>query len=170
LSGRQFASNGEGARQMEEKKEKKLRRRRRRRSLRHHSVRAESNGLDLPGFSSRIDLLSIEAKLDPTGVACLNDNFFSAADNTLATLRQEFRRDSLAVSGNRDPGLFAGVDDDRELARSRGGSGGHAGSSFGGADGGRSNSLRTVFCQATRCRSRSRGTIVACQPGGCVAR
>ena len=109
---------------MEEKKETKLRRRRRHRSIRQHSLRTKSNCLDFPEFSSGVELVSVESEVDAAGVSDPDDDFFAASDRALAAGGQKFGRDRSAVGGDRDPGFFAGLDDDRKLARSCSGGGG----------------------------------------------
>ena len=141
--GGSWQRTAEGGRQMEEKKEKNLRRRRRWRSIRHHSARAKGNGLDLSQLSSRVEFLSIEAKVDAAGIADLNDNFFSSMDGPLAARRQDFGWGSLAVGSDRDPGFFAGLDDDGKLSRSWGRGGSGCGLRCLGG-GGRSSSRRTI--------------------------
>src|SRR5271157_3865507 len=108
---------------MEEKKETNLRRRRRCRGIRQDSLRAESNGLDLPVISAGGELLAVESKVDATGVSDPDDDFFPASDGALGVGGQKLGRESSAVGGDRDPGFFAGMDDDRKLARSCSGGG-----------------------------------------------
>src|SRR5271157_713677 len=109
---------------MEEKKEANSRRRRRRRGIRNYSFGTKRDGLDLPEFSSGVQLLSVEVKVDTAGVSYLDDDFFPAADGARAAGLQSFPRDGLAVGGDRDPGFFAGLDEDGKFARSCGGGGG----------------------------------------------
>lgn len=109
---------------MEEKKETNLRRRRRGRGIRNDSRGTKSNGFDLAEFSSGVELLAVEMKIDAAGVSHLDDDFFPASDSALAAGGQKFGRGRFAVGGDRDPGFFAGLDEDRKFARSCGRGGG----------------------------------------------
>jgi hypothetical protein len=84
-------------------------------------LRTKSNGLDLAEFSFDVELFSVELKVNAAGVSGLDDDFLPASDGALFTGGQEFGRDRCAVGGDRDPGFFAGLDDDGELSRSWGG-------------------------------------------------
>src|SRR5271166_339816 len=116
--------------------------------------RAESNDFDLAVIASGVELLAIESKVDATCVSSLDDDLFAASDRLLGAGSHKFGAACLAVDGDRDPGLFAGLDDDRKLAWNRGGDGGYALRSFGServrsAGGGRGRFAR-------RCRYRRR--------------
>lgn len=102
------------------RKTQKLGRQRRPRGIWHDSLRTESNRLDLAIFSSGIELLSVEVKVDAAGVSRLDDDLFSAVDRAFSTGGQEFGLDPFAVGGDRDPRLFADLDQNSELAWSGG--------------------------------------------------
>src|SRR5271154_4240508 len=100
------------ARQMEEKKETNLRSLGRRRGVRDDSLRTESNGFDLPVFPLGIEFFSVELKVDAAGVSGLHHDFFSSTESALASGGQKLGGVRLAVRGDFDPRIFAGLNDD----------------------------------------------------------
>lgn len=101
-------------------KEKSLRRGRRWSGW-EQAARTKSNGFYLPVISAGIELFAIELEGDSAGVSGFDDDLFAAADNAFAAGFQKFGRGCFAVGGDRDPGFFAGMDDNRKLAGKCGG-------------------------------------------------
>src|SRR5208283_4977719 len=88
---------------------------------RDQTGRAESNDFDLAVIASGVELLAIETKVDTTCVSSLDDYLFAGSDRLLGAGSHKVGAACLAVGGDRDPRLFAGQDDDRELAWNGGG-------------------------------------------------
>ena len=86
-------------------------------------MRTKRDGLDLSEFASEVELLSIESKVDAASVSGLDDDFPPATDRACTAGGQNFGRGRGAVGGDRDPGFFTGLNDDREFALSCGGNG-----------------------------------------------